>query len=131
MELGIGMPVRSADDQEVGTIDRLVVHPETGTIIGVVLRKGPLLPQDIEVPIAMIEPEAGNRARMTCTVDKLMSLPAFSASMPEPLLDQYAPPPGYAFGSLAWPIGSNAAVTTPEHRLQEEPVQLPTKQSDD
>lgn len=54
MDIGLGKKVVGIDGKEVGTVDRLVLHPETREITEIIIHKGLLLTEDRVVPISSV-----------------------------------------------------------------------------
>jgi uncharacterized protein YrrD len=109
MAIELGTHVRTSDDQDLGSIDRLILDPESGTVRAAVVRKGLFLPRDVEVQIEDLHEDAEGNARLTLRSDEVDSLPAFHAAnytVPPP---GYGPPLGYPVGMLYWPVGFGAA----------------------
>src|SRR4051794_6735788 len=120
-----GTRVFTAQDQEVGVIDRVVIDPGTNEVTHVVVRKGFLLPEDKVVPSTMIAQASEDRVTLQKDVTDLDALPPYEYTHYFPLEDDpdsgedypsdYAPPlywyppvgriaggfPGYAY---AFPI---------------------------
>jgi uncharacterized protein YrrD len=118
MTIEIGSTVLSADDQDIGSIDRLIVDPGTSEVRAAVIRKGVFLPRDIEVPLSSLTQAESGELRLDMTADDVKHLPEFAEEMyilPPP---HYQLPDGYTAGSLYWPAGTmmgppqNIPVTT-------------------
>ena len=77
MQFDQGASIFTADGQEVGHIDRVVIDPKTKEVTHVVVRKGFLFVKDKVVPIDLIA--AGKEGRITLHIDKdkLEQLPDF------------------------------------------------------
>ena len=54
MEFKAGTSVYTADGQEVGRVDRVILNPQTNEVAGIVVRKGFLFAQDKVVPMFMV-----------------------------------------------------------------------------
>lgn len=69
--------VYTADGQEVGSIDRVVIDPETMQVSHLVVRKGWLFTEDKVVPTSMVERTTADEVRLRVGADKLDDLPEF------------------------------------------------------
>ena len=50
MRVELGSTVRTSDGKDIGRIDKLVLDPDTGQVKSVVVRKGVILHDDVEIP---------------------------------------------------------------------------------
>jgi len=106
MPINIGSTVYSADGQDIGSVDRLIIDPGTSEVRSAVIRKGMFLPRDIEVPIAALRRAADGELALDMSADDVQNLPEFADTMyilPPP---QYQLPDGFTAGSLYWPAGT-------------------------
>src|SRR6059058_2366295 len=55
MQFNQDTPVVTADGQEIGRVDRVVVEPDNQEVTDIVVRKGVLLPEDKVIPIELIK----------------------------------------------------------------------------
>jgi sporulation protein YlmC with PRC-barrel domain len=106
MRVEVGARVRTTDGKDVGTIDRLIVDPANNEIKAAVIRKGAILPRDVEVPLSALELGPDGSIRLTYTADQVHQLPEFfesnyTATPPA----GYMPPAGYPMGGIYWPLG--------------------------
>jgi len=106
MRVELGARVRTSDGKDVGTIDRLIVDSSNNKIKAAVIRKGFLLPRDVEVPLSALEPAPDGSIQLTYTADQVDKLPEFfesnyTATPPA----GYVPPADYPTGGIYWPIG--------------------------
>ena len=114
MRVELGARVRTADGKDVGTIDRLIVDPSNNEIKAAVIRKGMILPRDIEVPLSAIERGPDGSVQLTYTADQVDQLPEFferkyTATPPA----WYVPPADYPTAGIYWPIGYGVFATPP------------------
>lgn len=81
MQINLGTTVMTADGQDIGKIDRLVVDPRTDRMQEFVVRKGFFVPHDIIVPIGEVDEAASNaddgKVHLRMTADAVQKLPAF------------------------------------------------------
>lgn len=105
MDVAFGMHVRSSDDHDLGVIDRLIISPESGTVRAAVVRRGVLLPHDVEIPLEMMEPAGDNAVRVPRTSDQVDTLPEFQPAAYTAPPAGYMPPMAYPPTNLYWPVG--------------------------
>jgi uncharacterized protein YrrD len=77
MDFKKGTPIVGANDEKVGELDRVVIDPKTHRVSHVVLRRGAVIPEEIVVPIQMIQGTEEDRIQFTGTADTVDSLPKF------------------------------------------------------
>lgn len=77
MEFRNDAPVYTADGQDVGRIDRVVVDPRTDEITHVVVRKGWLFTTDKVVPISLIDAAVEDRVQLQADIEGFDDLPDF------------------------------------------------------
>ena len=114
MRVEVGARVRTTDGKDVGTIDRLIVDSSNNEIKAAVIRKGMILPRDVEVPLSTLELGSDGSIRLTYTADQVDQLPEFfernyTATSPA----EYVPPADYPTGGIYWPIGYGFFATPP------------------
>lgn len=108
MRVDLDAKVRARDGEEIGSLNRAIVDPQTNEVTHVVVSTGAIFGRDIVVPREDIERanQDGDTIQLDLSKDELERFPDF---MPE----QYgAPPPawvapaGYGFpaSGYAWPI---------------------------
>src|SRR5437763_4273301 len=105
MSVEVGARVRTTDGKDVGTIDRLIIDPSNNEIKAAVIRKGMILPRDVEVPLSTLELGSDGSIRLTYTADQVDQLPEFfernyTATPPA----GYVPPADYPIGGIYWPM---------------------------
>ncbi len=108
MQINLGTTVMTADGQDIGKIDRLVVDPRTDRMQEFVVRKGFFVPHDIIIPIGEVDEAASDadsdNIHLRMTADAVQKLPAF---------EEYAyvaAPDGLYPGGLGMPLmGGTAA----------------------
>ncbi len=100
-KIELGAAVRSADGQEVGAVDRLIVDPDHGNVTAAVIRTGSLLPHDVEIPLTAMTVDGPEDVRLAYTADHLDDLPEFCEST-----HTITPPAGYVVPLLAYPAGA-------------------------
>jgi uncharacterized protein YrrD len=76
MQLKEGMSVFTRSGEEVGTINRFVIDPETNAVTHVVIQKGWLLPEDKVVPFQVIQSDSEDKVVLNEDI-KFDELPPF------------------------------------------------------
>ena len=114
MRVEVGARVRTTDGKDVGTIDRLIVDPGNNEIKAAVIRKGIILPRDVEVPLSALERGPDGSIRLSYTAEQVDQLPQFfesnyTATPPA----GYVPPADYPTAGTYWPIGYGFFATPP------------------
>lgn len=104
MYLELGARVVTSDGAQVGTIDKLILDPSNGDLKSAVVRKGVILPKDVEIPIEALEPTADG-VRLQYTRKELDHLPRFVEADYSPPPDGFPLPYSYPGGALLWPVG--------------------------
>lgn len=64
MDFTQGERVKTADGEDLGTIERVILNPRTRDVTGVVIRKGLLLKKDKVIPISMIQDTEGDEVHL-------------------------------------------------------------------
>ena len=82
--------VVTADGERVGSIDRVVLDPETKEVTHLVVQKGLLFTQDKVVPMSLVGPATEDRVTLREDADDLDELPDFE----EPHYAAVEPEPG-------------------------------------
>jgi sporulation protein YlmC with PRC-barrel domain len=80
MRVDLGAEVRTTDGQVVGKIKHLIMNPETTNVRSVVIEKGFLLTDDVEVPLDRLHYGVDNRIELECTKEEYDHLPRFDRS---------------------------------------------------
>lgn len=85
MQFKEGTQVYTADGDEVGTIDRVVLNPQSNEVSHIVVRQGWLFTEDRVVPTELIDRAIADRIQLRADVQKLDELPLFEEA-------HYVPP---------------------------------------
>jgi uncharacterized protein YrrD len=107
MNIEFGAKVLTAEGDDIGTIDKLILDPEGGDLHAIVVRKGLLFGRDIEIPVdAIMERERG-AVRIRYAKNQLDELESFyedSYTTPPPERSaEYLSGYGYPASGLLWP----------------------------
>ncbi len=107
MDIGLGMHVRTSDDKDLGTVDRLIVDPATRRVKAAVIRKGLFLPRDVELPLDEMLPGPDGHVRVNRTADVVGSMPEFHPDAYTIPPGDFSPPSSYPLGAFAWPFNTS------------------------
>jgi sporulation protein YlmC with PRC-barrel domain len=81
MRINLGTKVVTADGQDVGKVDRLVVDPRSDRMQEFVVRKGFFVEHDVIIPMGWVEDRPGNAdddtIHLSKTADEVKKLPEF------------------------------------------------------
>jgi sporulation protein YlmC with PRC-barrel domain len=80
MRVELGSEVRTTDGQVVGRIKHLIMEPENVNVRAVVIEKGLLLPDDVEVDLSRLNYGIDQRIELNCTKEEYDRLPRFDRS---------------------------------------------------
>ncbi len=97
-----GTHVYTSDQQDVGTVDRVVLDPATDEVTGLVVRKGWLFTEDKVVPVGMVETATEERVTLRRTEASLDKLPEFEETY-------YVPAEEYDYAADVTPAAPYAA----------------------
>jgi uncharacterized protein YrrD len=115
VRIELGAKVTTADDKAIGTIEKLILDPDSGDVFSVVVRKGLLFHRDIEIPIDGIVGRQDGATRLQYTEKQLDDLRTFdegSYTTPPPeRSSEYASGYGYPTASLLWPSSWSGPVS--------------------
>ena len=79
MDIKIGSPILVSDG-EAGKVERIILHPETNELEGIVAAEGGILSYDVVVPASMIEDADENGVRVHATSTQIGELEPFAQS---------------------------------------------------
>jgi uncharacterized protein YrrD len=110
MRVDLGAEVRSKDGQIVGKIKHLIMEPETANVRAVVIEKGFVLPDDVEVTLERLHYGVDERIELDCTKEEYDRLPRFDRNRytdrpPANLVLAGFPPVGVLWNSPGYPAG--------------------------
>jgi uncharacterized protein YrrD len=104
MWLKLGEPVRSLDGHDIGTIKYLILDPSGEEVKTLVVEKGWLLPQDIELPREALQAAEDGSIQAAYTAEQVKHLPHFHESQYTPAPPQYLSAfTNYPVGGVLWP----------------------------
>lgn len=93
MEIRIGAPVLATDGQ-TGTVERIILHPETSEVEGVVAIEGRLLTRDVVIPIDWVEAAGEDGVHVRATAEQIDGLEPFAQSQYTEPPEDWLPPSG-------------------------------------
>lgn len=101
----LGATVRTADGQDIGKVDRLIVDPYTLSIRALVVRRGLLPARAVEIPLVAIPHSSGKELQLRYSADQVRRLPEFVDAYYAAPPTGFVPPAAYTRDSLLWPLG--------------------------
>lgn len=116
MEFRLGTRVLAADGQDAGAIDTLILDPNSGDVKAVILRRGTVFTNDIEIPRTELTVDESGKLRLACDAAHLDNLPRFDEGAYAPPPPGYVPPlypGGYPTAGVLWPIAGWPAAYGP------------------
>ena len=113
MRVELGAQVRTSDGKDVGKIEKLIVHPESGEVQAVVVRQGFILTNDVAIPFEALESSTEDGLRLSYTEDQVKDLPGFVEENYTTPATGYQSPFGYPTPGLLWPTDPVAGYGTP------------------
>ena len=109
----LGAKVSTADGKEIGSIDKLILEPDSGDVRAIVVRKGLLFHDDIEIDLDGIAGQERGSVRLRYTERQLGALPRFhedSYTLPPPERGAaYADRFNYPESAFLWPARGTAS----------------------
>lgn len=124
MDIRIGAPV-AAEDGHVGKVDRIVLHPQTREVDGIIVLEGRMLAKDVLIPIDYVLAADQHGVRVRGTLDDLSNLGAFAYSQYVEAPEEWLPPVADAAGFYLIPASPLAVgafqqpATMPDPPLEE------------
>jgi len=104
MVIELGEHVRSQDGHDIGKIKHLILDPATGGVKTLVVEKGMLLPENVEIPLSAVLESGTSPITVGYTAEQVHGLAHFDeqqyAPAPPAMHDMF---PNAPFGGLLWP----------------------------
>lgn len=126
MQFRIGAKVFTADKEQVGTIDRVVVDPDTREVTHLVVRKGFLFTEDKVIPKDLVDFTDSKRVILQVGKDELEGFPDFLESefIPADRDPEHVAASETRASSLYWypPVGRFAGHAKPQYVVKEENI---------
>ena len=104
MQIELGTRIRTADGEDVGKVDKLILDPATGAARAVVVRKGFILHEDIVIPLDAVQVVREGEARRAAAAEGLERFPRFSEREYTGAPPDYTSPFGYPGSGVLWPV---------------------------
>lgn len=104
MEFRNGALVVTADGQDVGRVDRVVLNPQTRRITHIVVRQGFLFTEDKLFQVGQVASANEERVTLTATADRLGDLEPFEETHYAPLSDEERALAGYSGSAYPPPL---------------------------
>jgi len=108
MRVDLDAKVLARDGEEIGSVDRAIVDPNTEEVTAIVVRTGTIFGRDIVVAREELEQasEDGDSIRLQLTKDELEQLPDFAPEQFGAVPPTWVAPAGYGFPSsgYVWPV---------------------------
>jgi sporulation protein YlmC with PRC-barrel domain len=108
MRVDLDAKVVARDGEEIGSVDRAIVDPNTNEVTAIVISTGAVFGRDIVVAREELEQasEDGDSIRLRLTKDELEQLPDFTPEAFSPVPPTWVAPAGYGFPSsgYVWPV---------------------------
>jgi len=130
MQFKEGAKVFTADGERVGTIDRVVLEPDTKEVTHLVVQKGFLFTEDKVVPMSLVGPATEDQVTLRQDADGLEELPDFEESHYVPIDRGPEPTPGemrpvrplYWYPPIGawWTIGGYTSYVKPQYVVKTE-----------
>lgn len=130
MQFREGAKVVTADGERVGSVDRVVLEPESKEVTHLVVEKGFLFGEDKVVPMSLVGPATEEKVTLRRDAGNLEDLPNFEEShyFPAETEPQRPPEPAtwarplYLYPPVGswWSSGGYAAYTQPQYVLKTE-----------
>jgi uncharacterized protein YrrD len=110
MHIKIGVPI-FAEDGQAGRVSRVILHPSTQELHGIVATEERLLPHDVVVPAALIASADEDGLTVRGTVEAISALEPFALSQYTEAPEDWIPPTGdassiYLFPSSPYAVGA-------------------------
>lgn len=81
MQFNQNVAVYSADGQEIGRLDRVVIDPRTNEVTHLIIQQGLLLTEDKVVPVDLVAQTDEHRVDLNTNADHLHDLPMFEETL--------------------------------------------------
>jgi sporulation protein YlmC with PRC-barrel domain len=111
MQFVLGTKVYTADDQHIGSVDRIILSDAKGDVESIVLHKGHFFTRDVMVPMRNVSRVDEDGVHLDLDEDHIDALQDFSE-------EHYAYPPagsflpsGFTMGSVMFPFGVEPGIS--------------------
>jgi len=90
-----GTHVRDREGKSVGTVSRLVLHPESREVAAIVVQQGVFDRREVVVPLNKVASFEGDEVRLDLRASELAGFGLFNAPSLEPMPDHWPMPAGF------------------------------------
>ena len=105
MRVHLGDSVRSRDGLDLGAIKHLVLDPNNGFVKCIVVEKGHLLPDDVEMPLNALAGWRDEAVFVLYTAEEVKQMPRYNPVQYQPLPPEFFDPAArYGYGGVFWPL---------------------------
>ena len=122
MDIRIGVPV-IAEDGQAGKVERVILHPATNEIEGIVAAQGWLLTRDVVIPVDRILAAGEDGLRVRGTAEEIGSLDPFAQSQYTVPPEEWIPPSGDASAFYLFPASPYAVGAFMQPATQPDPAE--------
>jgi sporulation protein YlmC with PRC-barrel domain len=112
MLVPFGTHVRDRDGKSVGTVSRLVLHPESQQVVAIVVQQGVIDRREVVVPLGKVA-SFGDEVRLDLWASELAGLGLYDAPALRPMPDHWPMPMGFDQRSFFLVADGWAAATLP------------------
>jgi uncharacterized protein YrrD len=77
MDIRLGMRVFTSDGQHIGSVDRVILEPDSREVFGIIAHKGPFFTEDRIIEVGFIERVVDDAIQLRIARDKADELPRF------------------------------------------------------
>jgi len=102
MDLKLGMRVQSHDGQHLGSVDRIILEPDTNEVFGIIAHKGHFFSEDRIIEVGFIECAANDTVQLRLTEVEADQLPRF-------VEHEFIVPTPEQLRTLPYPIGGGVS----------------------
>jgi sporulation protein YlmC with PRC-barrel domain len=95
MLVPFGTHVRDRDGKSVGTVSRLVLHPDSREVVALVVQQGLVDRREVVVPLKTVKSVEGDEVRLDLRAAELEGLDVFNAPALKPMPDHWPMPMGF------------------------------------
>jgi sporulation protein YlmC with PRC-barrel domain len=135
MRVDLDAKVLARDGEEIGSVDRAIVDPNTDEVTAIVVRTGAVFGRDIVVAREELEQasEDGDSIRLSLTKDELEQMPDFEPERFNAMPPTWVAPAGYGFPSsgYVWPVAVDPIDPAATMPMMTEPIAVDEMGIDD
>jgi uncharacterized protein YrrD len=114
MEFKDGTKVFSLEGKEVGSLQRVVIDPETNDVTHIVIQKGLLFVSDQVISVDVVASASEEKINLNCTMDELKEMPPLDVEQHLPIAEMLDEPDFIPLAGGLYP----EPITQPNIKLQ-------------